>query len=229
MCDRSTKPPVFMLSTRNGVQNLGPSRPRVLTDAVTGGLLADVDIAGPNATATATGGVPTTGWTLNSTQTSFPSARLKAKFTGGGGAGAVGYFQTNTSGVITSITITEPGSGYSGTVTATPMRSNTADIVFDLGDDWHQYATAAILCTGFGTDAIARISAFVGDADAPNTMTVWNPRNASTGITEAFMQPFSGANPGALIYLGGRRVRFNFLNGMDVPAGARVDLVCYPS
>lgn len=227
----SKKPPVFMLSTRNGVQNLGPSRPRVVSDGVTGGLLSNVDVAGPSASLAVAGpaGVPTSGWSLNAPQTSYPSARLKAKFSGGGGSGADGYFSTNTSGVITAITITAQGTGYNGTVTATPMRSNTADIVFDLGDDWHQYATAAVLCTGFGTDAIARIAAYVGDADVPNTMTVWNPRSASTGPTEAFMQPFSGGSPGALIYLGGRRVRFNFLNGMDVPEGARVDLVCYPS
>lgn len=229
MCDMSKKPPVFMLSTRNGVQNLGPSRPRVVSDAVTGEALTFTDVSGPNATATGAGGVPTSGWTINSPQTSFPSVRLKATFTGGGGSGAEGYFLTNSSGVITSITITAQGSGYSGTVTATPRRSNTGDIVFDLGEDWHQYATAAILCTGFGSDAIARISVYVGDADLPTTMTIWNPRNSSTGPTEAFMQPFSGASPGALIYLGGRRVRFNVICGMDVPEGARVDLVCYPS
>lgn len=229
MCDMSKKPPVFMLSTRNGVQNLGPSRPRVVSDAVTGGLLSSVDVSGPSATATGAGGVPTSGWALNSPQTSFPSVRLKAKFAGGGGSGAEGYFVTNSSGVITSIVITAQGSGYSGTVTATPMRSNTADIVFDLGEDWRQYATAAILCTGFGTDAIARVAAYVGDADMPTTMTLCNPRNSSTGPTEAFIQPLSGASPGALIYLGGRRVRLNVIVGMDVPEGARVDLVCYPS
>lgn len=228
MCEMSKKPPVFMLSTRNGVQNLGPSRPRVLSDGVTGGLVSNVDIAGPSATATGAGGVPSTGWTINSPQTSYPLARLKAKFTGGGGAGAEGYFSTNSSGVITSITITAVGSGYSGTVTATPMRSSTADIVFDLGDDWHQYATAAVLCTGFGTDAIVRIAAFVGDADIPTSMTIWSSRGNGAPL-EAFMQPFSGASPGALIYIGGRRVRLNFVNGMDVPDGARVDLVCYPS
>lgn len=220
---RSTDTPVTRGDNRPGLLS-GRLHNLSASSAFPGGGSATITVAGPAP-------LPTTGWatTAGSNTTIGTSGnRVKAVFTGGGGSGAAGYFVLNSSGALASLVITNPGTNYNGTVTATPFYGMT-NIWFDLGPDWDDYNYAALAASGLVySDSLLRVVAY-GARDGLN-VDLMLPCNLSGGNwTEAFINGFTGGSPARMIRPGTRYIRIDATYGLDTGAGDAINLVCYPS
>jgi hypothetical protein len=188
-----------------------------------GGGSASVDVGATPAA------LPGSGWAVvPGSSSGFSGGRVKAVFSGGGGSGAAGYFTISAGGVLSSLTITAGGSGYTGTVTAAPYRQTGRSVFIDLGDDWHQYTRASIHLTGITGDSCLRATAEMGpELGALRAIPLAFQRSAS-GVSEMWLQPWSGGSPAALIVLGSRYYRFKLDIGMDTGPNSCLTVCAMP-
>lgn len=217
--------PILFLSTRDGTVSQ-PGRPQIVRDTFTGAV-ASIALSG-GASATFNAGEspvslpPGASWALTAgTGSGFNAGRVMANIVGNG-TGATGYFVLNGSGVVTSLVVTNGGSGYTGSVTATP-RYAIGQVWFDLGDDWHQYTMANLTVMNLGSDALLRatvqLGRVAGRAEAAALM-----QGGSTWA-EAYIQPMGGGWPARLVRIGGRFVMVELFSGSTVPPEAFATLV----
>lgn len=188
-----------------------------------GGGGASVDVGGTPA------GVPNSGWSITAgTNSGFMSCRVRAVFTGNG-TGADGYFVVSGGGLLSALVVTSQGSGYTGVVTVAPFMCGAANIVFDLGAEWHQYTTGVVSFTGLPTtDSIMRVVNYGGrEANITEFMLVYFNRSGG-GVVEAFIQPFSGGSPGYMVRLGARYITVTVLFGMST-GNPSCTLIAYPN
>ncbi|TBO31325.1 hypothetical protein EYS42_08755 [Aquabacterium lacunae] len=186
-------------------------RPRVADVVLAGGGGASVDVGDTPAA------LPASGWALTAGTNAhgFSGGRVKAQITGNG-TGAAGFFTIASNGTLSGLTITQGGSGYTGTVTATPVKCPQVTVLVDLGTNWHQYTRASLHLASAGGDSCLRLTAEMGmELGAINFMPVAYSR--STGaLSEMWLQPWHGGSPAAMMCLGSRYFRFRLELGQDV-------------
>jgi hypothetical protein len=210
--------PVLNLTSRV-VGQVPPGTPRVVSSDLASAV-ADQPLAGGGGASINVGATPAAlpagGWTLTAGTNAhgYSGGRVKAEFDGNG-AGAAGYFIVASNGTLQGLTVTNGGSGYTGTVTATPVKCAQRQVVVDLGDNWHQYTRATVHMVRAGGDSCLRLNTEMGmELGAMAIMPIVFART-NGAPSEMWLQPWSGGSPSALMCLGSRYLRFKFEMGQD--------------
>lgn len=196
--------------------------------------LAGTPSGGSLTTGTYSTGATVTGLTLSITAGSgygysAANARIKVTFSGGGATTqAAGYFTTGSNGVISSLTITSGGVGYTSAPAIAITGNAVTSIVIDLGADFEQYATASI--SYYNTqNTVDFFSAYASDdGSSVRDMLCYGMGSVNA---EVYVNSIgSSGSPGRIIMLNGSRyVIVQVHASLDTLSNSRMAFVAMPS